>query len=105
MTRTLTIVTLFISFTALLAFAADSGKRITITGRAVGTPPAAAEEAKLDALREAVRRVDVSADVGNRKASNPQDQARRHRRRVAKPITQPHREPEFYWPPSRTGKI
>ncbi|MHC4675066.1 MAG: hypothetical protein ACYTF1_21030 [Planctomycetota bacterium] len=57
MTRTLTIVTLLICFTAVHAFAADSGKRITITGRAVGTTPAAAEEAKLDALREAVRRV------------------------------------------------
>jgi hypothetical protein len=33
------------------------GRRVTITGRAAGSTPAAAEEAKLDALREAVRQV------------------------------------------------
>ncbi|UCD29888.1 MAG: hypothetical protein JSV03_05260 [Planctomycetota bacterium] len=57
MARILMIMTLLLSFAAVVAFAADSGKRITIVGRAVGTTPAAAEEAKLDALREAVRRV------------------------------------------------
>lgn len=35
----------------------ESSKSITVTGRAVGNTAAAAEEAKLDALREAVRRV------------------------------------------------
>lgn len=35
----------------------ESGTLVRVTGRAVGTTPAAEEEARLDALREAVRRV------------------------------------------------
>ncbi|MBI4578249.1 MAG: hypothetical protein HY718_01010 [Planctomycetes bacterium] len=36
---------------------AEPSRTITVTGRAAGTTPAAAEEARLDALREAVQRV------------------------------------------------
>ena len=39
------------------AFSQDEGKRVVVVGRAAGTTPAAQEEAKLDALREAVRQV------------------------------------------------
>ncbi len=35
----------------------EGGRRVTVTGRAVGTGETAVEEAKLDALREAVRQV------------------------------------------------
>ena len=57
MAKTLTIVTLVVGMGTASLSAADPGTRIIVTGRAIGTTPAAAEEAKLDALRVAVSRV------------------------------------------------
>ncbi|MBN1488317.1 MAG: hypothetical protein JXA69_00240 [Phycisphaerae bacterium] len=57
MTKTTILLLLTVGLTASATLAADPSKRITVTGRAVGTSEVAVEEAKLDALREAVRRV------------------------------------------------
>lgn len=57
MARSSTIIALAVAMASPVLFAAEPGKRIIVTGRAVGTTPAAAEEARLDALRVAVSRV------------------------------------------------
>jgi len=57
MSRLVITAALVIGLRAAHAPAQQVGKRVTVTGRAVGTTPAAEEEAKLDALREAVKRV------------------------------------------------
>lgn len=49
--------TLAVMITLLMPIADEGGKIVTVTGRAVGTTPVAQEEAQLDALREAVKRV------------------------------------------------
>jgi len=51
------IVVMWMGVWAAGAVAAEDSKMIVVTGRAVGTTEVAAEEAKLDALRVAVRRV------------------------------------------------
>lgn len=57
MTRTLQATIMVALLGACDLLAADAGTRIVVTGRAAGTTPAAADEAQLDALREAVKRV------------------------------------------------
>jgi hypothetical protein len=57
MARILTTLAMLICLHPSIVRAAETAKKVTVTGRAVGETTAAEEEAKIDALREAVRRV------------------------------------------------